>query len=191
MEVTDKMYLYPPKPLYVPANSSVFDKLDNDLNWVGEVKKNGWRMMVRVDDAGKIELWTRRKTVELQPLINLRKELQVLKLPPDSILDGELLEHRGTTKEHMMLWGMFRWSGEWLRSVPYKEIMWRMSFVPTTAYLSRPTFVFEGKRKFYDEVIKQSDENEGLVLKRLDAPVPFSFTSCPDVRTWIKVKANA
>jgi len=148
-------------------------------------------MMVRVDDAGKIELWTRRKTVELQPLINLRKELQVLKLPPDSILDGELLEHRGTTKEHMMLWGMFRWSGEWLRSVPYKEIMWRMSFVPTTAYLSRPTFVFEGKRKFYDEVIKQSDENEGLVLKRLDAPVPFSFTSCPDVRTWIKVKANA
>lgn len=191
MEVTDKFYLFPPKPLYVPANSEVFTKLDNDTAWVGEVKKNGWRIMVRVNEEGELALWTRRKTIELQPLLNLRKALQELKLPPDTILDGELLEHRGATKEHIMLWGMFRWAGEWLRSVPYKEIMWRMSFVPTNNYLSRPAYVFEGKKTFYEELLRQSEENEGLVLKRLDAPVPFSFTACPDVRTWLKVKANA
>lgn len=189
MEVTDKMYLYPPKPLYVPANSEVFNKLDNDPNWIGEVKKNGWRMMVRVTIDNKIELWTRRKTVELQPLPNLRKELAALNLPPDTILDGELLEHRGQTREHMMLWGMFRWAGDWVK-VPYKEVIWRMSFVPNTTYISRPKTTLEGKRKFYEEVIKESEENEGLVLKRLDASVPFSFTSCATTRSWLKVKPS-
>lgn len=148
--------------------------------------------MVRVTPNNKIELWTRHKTLELSPLPNLRKELAALSLPPDTILDGELLEHRGKTKEVLMLWGMFRWGGQWTSTLPYKEIMWRMNFVPSNSnHLTKPSFVFEGKRKFYEEVLKQGDENEGLVLKKLDAPVPFSFTSTPYIRTWLKVKPNA
>lgn len=193
MQVSDKNYVFPPKPLYVPPTSAVFDELENNPNWIGEVKKNGWRMMVRTDPDGKVELWTRRKTLELSPLPSLRKELLALNLPPDTILDGELLEHRGTTKETMMLWGMFRWNGKWMNGVPYKEIMWRMSFIPADAkHLTKPEFVFEGKRKFYEDLIaKNPDENEGLVLKKLDAPVPFSFTKTEVIRTWLKVKPNA
>jgi hypothetical protein len=192
MQVSDKNYVYPPKPLYVPPSSSTFTDLDNDPNWIGEVKKNGWRMMVRTTSEGKLELWTRRKTLELTPLLNLRKELLSLNLPPDTILDGELLEHRGETKETMMLWGMFRWNGKWTNAIPYKEIIWRMSFIPADAkYLIKPQFVFEGKRKFYEELIKTNpEENEGLVLKKLDAPVPFSFTKTEVIRSWLKVKPN-
>lgn len=191
MKVVDGNYIYPAKPLYVPPSSESFGRLDNDPNWIAEVKKNGWRMMVRVTPEGKIDLWTRHKTLELSPLPRLRGELKDLALPPDTILDGELLEHRGKTKEMLMLWGMFRWNGKWLSDLPYKEVMWRMSFVPSNSnHLTKPSFVFEGKRKFYEEVLKQGDENEGLVLKKLDAPVPFSFSNTPQCRTWLKVKPS-
>lgn len=192
MRVVDKDYIYPAKPIYVPPHSEAFDRLDADTNWVAEVKKNGWRMMVRVTPSNKIELWTRHKTLELSPLPSLRKELTELSLPPDTILDGELLEHRGKTKETLMLWGMFKWGGKWLADLPYKETMWRMSFIPKDSKcIIKPTFVFEGKKKFYEDVLKQGDENEGVVIKKLDACVPFSFSSTPISRNWIKVKPNA
>lgn len=67
-----------------------------------------------------------------------------------------------------------------------------MNFIPTDAkHIIKPEFVFENKRKFYEEVIKKSEENEGLVLKKLDTPVPFGSSSCPDIRSWLKVKPNA
>lgn len=148
--------------------------------------------MVRVTPSNKIELWTRHKTIEMSPLPNLRRELSCLSLPPDTILDGELLEHRGKTKDTLMLWGMFRWDGKWLNTLPYKETMWRMNFIPKeSVHIIKPDFVLEGKKKFYEEVLARGDENEGLVIKKLDAPVPFSFTTTPHVRTMIKVKPNA
>jgi len=192
MKVSSKNYIYPPKPLYVPPTSKSFDELDNNTNWIAEVKKNGWRCMVHITPDNKLELWTRHKTLELSPLPILRKKIMALQLPPDTILDGELLEHRGTTKETWMGWGMFRWQGQWLNAVPYKEILWRMSFMPTNdVHIIRPDFVLEGKKKFYEEVLKQGAENEGIVIKRLDAPVPFSFTNCAITRSWLKVKPFA
>lgn len=192
MKVTDPCYCYPAKPIYLPPSSEAFDKLDNDTNWVAEVKKNGWRCMVRVTPSNKIMLWTRHKTVEMSPLPNLRKELAALKLPPDTILDGELLEHRGKTKETLMLWGMFKWNGTWLNTLSYKETMWRMNFITKdNVHIIKPDFVLEGKKKFYEDVLRSGDDNEGIVIKKLDAPVPFSFTSTPHARSMIKVKPNA
>lgn len=191
MQVTDKSYIYPPKPLYVPPNSEVFNRLDGDTNWVAEVKKNGWRMLIRKDVAGDFALWTRHKTIECSPLPLLRAALPSLNMPCDSILDAELMEHRGKTKEVLMIWGAFRLGGVWQHKVPYKEIMWKVSsIVPKQSLtLTSPEFVFEKKRDFYERIIKL-EENEGLVLKNVNEPVPFSFTSCPNIRTWIKVKPN-
>lgn len=184
--------MYPAKPLFVPATSEIFSRLDNDTNWIAEVKKNGWRCMVRVTPASKIELWTRHKTIEMSPLPNVRSELASLSLPPDTILDGELLEHRGKTKDTLMLWGILKYNGIFYHDIPYKQQMWEVaSLVPTTKHLIKPEFVFEGKNNFYVEVLKGAPENEGIVLKKLDAPVPFSWTSCPSIRTWLKIKPNA
>lgn len=191
MKVTDPNYIYPAKPIYVPPNSEVFERLDGDPNWIGEVKKNGWRILIRKDIAGRYELWTRHRTVECSPLPRLRESLHKLAMPPDSILDGELLDHRGKTKETLMIWGAYRLGGKWLRSVPYKQIMWEVSLIvpKQSDTLTTPEFVFEKKKEFYEKVIR-NEENEGLVLKNINEPVPFSFTSCPTIRTWLKVKKS-
>jgi len=192
MEVIDSNFCYPPKPLYVPPSSSIFDELDSNEEWVAEVKKNGWRCMIRVTVNGDIILWTRRKTVERSPLPNLRIELKKLSLPQDTILDGELLEHRGMTKETIMIWGMFRWAGKWTNTIPYKEIRERIEkIVPeNNPYIIKPKFCFTGKKKFYYDVLKESEENEGIVIKKLAAPVPFSWNDSEKIRTWIKIKEN-
>jgi ATP-dependent DNA ligase len=189
MNVTDPNYIFPPKPLYVPPSSPTLVELDNDPLWIAEVKKNGWRCMVRVKDS-KIVLWTRHKTIIKDPLPNLRLQLEALKLPDDTILDGELMEHRGKTKEFLMLWGLMRWSGEWIDKVPYQEIMEKMkAIVPVdTQYMGRPASTLLNKKAFYEQTILSGPENEGIVIKKLSASVPFDWSRSKEIATWLKVK---
>ncbi len=190
MDVEDKDYVYPPKPIYVPFESTLIDDLDNNQNWIAEVKKNGWRCMIRAIDK-KISLWTRHRTIITDPLPDLRKALQDLNLPDDTILDGELLEHRSTTKQVVMVWGIIRWSGKYLDQVPYKEIRNRVGkLIPLSAYLMTPQYTFKNKKKFYTEVMKDNVENEGMVLKKLSKAVPFAWSSSPSINTWLKVKPS-
>ena len=191
--VVDKSYIYPVQPTYIAPDSELFASLDNDSRYVAELKKNGWRCMVRVGEDKKIALWTRRGTIIGDPLPNLRKALESLKLPPDTILDGELLEHRSVVKEQVVLWGAIRMGGKWLSAMPYKEVLDVMKkIVKESDYIKRTRQVVADKKKFYASAIggEQGTDNEGLVVKHLDSPVPFGWRNCPTHPLWFKVKPN-
>jgi len=193
VKVRDKSYVFPAQPNYIAPDSNLFTELDNDEGYVAELKKNGWRCMVRVGLDGKIDLWTRRNTMIQDPLPNLRRALADLRMPKDSILDGELLEHRSTVKEQVMLWGAIRLGGKWLSSVPYKDIIGIMAqVVRESEYVKRAKQVSASKKKFYAEVMagKYGPDNEGLVVKNVSSPVPFGWKNCPTHRLWFKIKPN-
>jgi ATP-dependent DNA ligase len=187
MNVEDSSYVYPPKPLYVPPTSALFKELDNDQRWVAETKKNGWRCMVRYN--GKVSLWTRHRTLVTDALPTLRESLKALQVPPDSILDGELLEHRSQTKETYMVWGIIKWRGEWMHTVPYSQIREMLAELLREIPVSiiRPACTTLNKVAFYNTVIREK-ENEGVVLKRLDKPVPFFHNDAKEISSWLKVK---
>ena len=193
MNVIDKYFIYPAKPTYIPPTSTLFGKLDNDLNYVAEVKKNGWRCLVRKID-GKITLWTRHKTTINDALPTLRKELTILKIPDDSILDGELLEHRSVAKDSLMLWGIYRWAGNWYDKVSYYHTRDTLSLLlqpQISTIIFQPKSTLLNKRDFYERILKEDVDNEGIVLKKLDAPVPFFWNSSKEITTWLKVKERS
>jgi len=189
MNVADPYFIYPAKPTYLPPSSSLFTRLDNDINWISEIKKNGWRCLIRKVDE-KITLWTRHKTTINDELPNLRKTLSQMYIPNDSILDGELLEHRSKAKDSLLLWGIYRWEGGWLNKVSYEDIMGRVkSLVPKNqSCITTPEFVFLNKKAFYETALRTNPDNEGVVLKKLIAPVPFFWKDSKEITAWFKVK---
>ena len=191
MKVNDSSYVYPAQAVYLPPDSELFRQLSKDIRYVAEPKKNGWRCMVRVKPSGVIELWTRRNTIIADPLPNLRAQLVSLKLKPDSILDGELMEHRGQIKEQLVLWGMIKWGSKWLSALPYRDVndMVR-GVVSESANIKMAIQTIKDKEGFYAKVMlgEYGPGNEGIVIKSMDAPVPFGWKGEATHRLWFKVK---
>lgn len=192
MTVKDECYVFPTQPMYLPPSASIVKKLNNDASYVAEAKANGWRCLVRVDGDGQIFLWTRHATLITDPLHALRGELEGMKLPHDSIFDGELLEHRGKTKGKMVLWGAYRLNGSWLNDVPYGQVtdMVRKIMKPGLKHVSYVDSVLVDKIGFYKALIsgKMGEDYEGIVIKNLKTPAPFSVSRPVVSSRWLKVK---
>jgi ATP-dependent DNA ligase len=197
--VADKNYVYPAKPVYIAPDSGLFKRLNNDSDYVAELKKNGWRCMVRVKEDHTVELWTRNKTIIDDPLPNVRKRLFDMKLPPDTILDGELMEHRGKVREQWNAFGAIRVAGKWLSHLPYSDITKIVSDVVKTdkRYIVAARQVKKNKKRLYAKVEKSfysfleegvQSIDEGIVIKSLTSPVPFGWRECPKHPSWFKVK---
>jgi ATP-dependent DNA ligase len=149
--------------------------------------------MVRVKPTGAIELWTRRASVINDLLPNLREQLARFKVKPDSILDGELMEHRGQVKEQLVLWGCIKFGSRWLSSLSYREANDVLKgIVGPTANVSLAIQTQVDKVKFYHRVMagEFGPGNEGIVLKNLEAPVPFGWKGEAINRQWYKVKPH-
>jgi len=179
-------YLYPCKPNPLSPESRYFGLLDNDVRWIAEVKKNGWRCLVE-KSAGKVVLWTRHGTQIPEPVPELRESLRGL--PDDTVLDGEFVHYRTrTVKGALYLFDILSLEGEPLVNLPLSERRKALESVLSgihTVELARQVRV--GKKMLYSESI-EGDENEGIVLKRLDSRYPASETRCLQNPFWLKVK---
>lgn len=190
-KVSDPSYVYPAQPIYVPPDSDMVKGLSDNPLYVAEIKKNGWRCMVRKNNVGNIELWTRHHSIILDPLPNLRKQLELLDVPVDSILDGELMEHRGEVKEQLVLWSAIKWESKWLSAKPYRDAQALLrNHVFDSDNIKLAVQQFRAKTAFYEKVMagELGPGNEGIVLKNLDAPVPFGWKNEATHRGWLKIK---
>ena len=82
-------YVFPCKPNRLTFESEMMDKLDNDLNWIAEVKRNGIRAMIYAESIIQQDIWTRAKTKVPDSLVEIRRQMGFL--PPKTIIDGELI----------------------------------------------------------------------------------------------------
>lgn len=182
------MYLYPCKPNSLTADSKLFDELDRDISWIAEVKKNGWRALPITDEEGKLTLWTRHKTLIKYPVPELRDALANM-MPPKTILDGEFINNRTKmVKGKLYLFDILMLGGRLLVDLPLRERRQILEgVVKETQDIVLATQVRVGKKRLYYQSI-EGEEDEGIVIKRLDSKYLASEKSCPQHPYWLKVK---
>lgn len=180
-------YYYPCKPNRLSLDSPFMNKLDNNIQWIAEIKKNGWRCLAHKDK--ELTLMTRHNTLITEPLVELRATLFEM-MPDRTVIDGELINNR--TKDVKGVYYVFdvlTLEGGLLFHLPLhkrREILEKILSPTPSLYLAEQ-FVL-GKKELYSKAIAESDLNEGIVIKKLDSTYMASPTSCRQHPYWLKVK---
>ena len=182
------MYLYPCKPNTLTPDSKLFDELDRDIGWIAEVKKNGWRALPTKDEKGNLTIWTRHKTLIKDAVPELREALAEM-MPKGTILDGEFINNRTKgVKGKLYLFDILMLEGRLLLDLPLRERRQILEgVVKETPDIVLAQQVRVGKKQLYYQSI-EGEENEGIVIKRLDSKYLASEKSCPQHPYWLKVK---
>lgn len=178
-------YVFPCKPNPLHPGSLYFDELDNDARWIAEIKKNGIRCLVQSGE--KPILWTRHKTTEDNALTPLRAALRAL--PENTLLDGELLEYKARGSQgRLYLFDIIYLKDELLVSLPLsarrKILEPIIEEVPGLIEIAKQVQL--GKKNLFRTLEK--DEDEGIVLKRVDSEYLISDTACRQHPHWLKVR---
>ena len=178
-------FLYPCKPNPLALDSPFLDELDRDARWVAEIKKNGWRCLVHRDRG--VTLWTRHKTTIDEPLAALRDGLMAV--PESTILDGELVHFRTQgIKGVLYLFDLLVLGGRPVFNLPLVDRRKLLEdIVAKLAVVQLAAQVRVGKKNLYRKAILQ-EENEGIVLKKLDSVHLVSDRRCLQNPFWLKVK---
>jgi len=196
-------FFYPPQPTRLWPNAPLLQRLNNDPNWIGEVKMNGWRLEIH-KEKDKLLFYNRHGTI-----IDINSDIflpKFTKVPNDSILDGELVHFRTKdTKNKIVLWDAMFWNGRDIRKSPLYE---RRSFLECfesddslsvgnddSLLQSIPATVTQIKSqktnliKFYETVIKRNDPlEEGIVIKNINSQYESSLKRTFDTAQWFKIK---
>jgi ATP-dependent DNA ligase len=182
------MYLYPCKPNTLTPDSKLFDELDRDIGWIAEVKKNGWRALPTKDESGSLTIWTRHKTLIKDAVPELREALAEM-MPAGTILDGEFINNRTKgVKGKLYLFDIIMLEGKLLIDMLLRERRKILEgVVKETQDIVLAQQVRVGKKQLYYQST-EGEENEGIVIKRLDSKYLASEKSCPQHPYWLKVK---
>jgi bifunctional non-homologous end joining protein LigD len=182
-------YWFPCKPNRLSPTSELFKRLDNDRNWIAEVKKNGWRCLA-YKEGGALTLWTRHHTTINAPLPDIRS-LLVKILPDRCVIDGELIENRTKgIKGVYYVFDILALNGTFL-NLPLRERRRLLEPILKVSEMGGPIELARqyqiGKVKLYHNSIS-GEENEGVVLKHVNSPYNASPARCLQNPYWLKVK---
>jgi ATP-dependent DNA ligase len=185
-------YYFPCKPNRLSPTSELFKRLDNDQNWIAEVKKNGWRCLA-YKESGALTLWTRHHTTINAPFPDIRSLLTKI-LPDTCVIDGELIENRTKgVKGVYYVFDILALNGAFL-NLPLRER--RQLLEPILKISERGGHVGPielarqyqiGKVKLYHDSIS-GEANEGIVLKHVNSAYNASPARCLQNPFWLKVK---
>lgn len=117
-------WIFPMKPMRI--NESLLKSLDLS-NYVLEKKYDGFRALLLVEENG-FRLMTRQKT-ELAVPNNLRPQIEALRLPPGTVLDGELWtpSKRGSWRHDknvvcsLTFWDVMAYGGKSVGPMPLED----------------------------------------------------------------------
>ena len=194
------MYFYPAKPTLITLRQPLFQKLNSNPDYVGELKYNGDRLELITPDGGKtFQFWNRHGgRFKFDPSARLLESLDRLDLEGWCQLDGELIDHKTkTVKKTVVLWDVIVYNGE-LQLKLYeerRELLWEIFGKPEEVFdmpeegvvNMTPQWPAGEFQEVYDTYTKVA-WIEGLVIKDKKARLIVGRTSCPDVTTMYKVR---
>lgn len=161
------MFLFPSKPKIISAPDKLIDILKqlNKLdNYRVQVKKNGSRAIVWIDEVGKVTIYDRRNSMLTMAMEMDWSPLAML-FPFRTLLDGELIGRKqGEVSNRLYLWDMPVISGENLTKNSYGERYNEL----------RQIFMTSGDSKL---VIPESVEQIQKDLKKIQVGVANSFSA--------------
>jgi len=181
-------YSYPPMMLRLPPNTPELDRKSRDADYVAEVKKNGWRAPIYMENDQCI-LWSRhghpiKAQFDNPQIISLREHLlEVFGHLQPLKLDAELLHFRLAEEQgRIYIFDVVTWQGDhlgdYLNLDDRRAPLFDMGF-PDVRLVHKiedrifvPGVVEVGFQHLYDEVI-QDPTVEGLVLRNRSREYPF------------------
>jgi DNA ligase-1 len=181
------MWLYPCKPIRIFKGAPILATIEDNPLWVAEAKWNGIRCIAKKEN-GKVELWTRHRTLIQDPVPEIRR-LLAKQLPDNTIIDGELMVRRSTKSGTYHIFDVIMARGQLKTNLPLvvrREVLEKL-IRPDGKYLTITEQHTTGKIAFYNKVIKRADV-EGIVLKRTDSKYKASPNRAIEHPLWLKLK---
>jgi ATP-dependent DNA ligase len=170
-------FYYPLKPTRITIDSNLFKKCESDLNYILQVKKNGWRTQIH-KDKDRVEFFSRHNN-KLESIAQdadwkMLTNLILNNVKAEScILDGEFLHRRGSLKNTIFVWDIFEHNQELVRK-PYSE---RKQLLESIVTPSSNLFISKDHNNNFIEVWNNlvEEEDEGVVIKDLRELLYVSF----------------
>lgn len=183
------MIIYPQKPSLITIDQSLFSRLESAEDWIAELKFNGDRLILQIND--RIEFWNRHGEKFKRYNTVVEEELKKIEWKRPCILDGELLHFKTkTVKNQIILFDVIMWNGEFTVKMPFEKrraILEQLFDGIVSDYVSIAQQWKNGWRDVFGQKTKK-DEIEGLVLKCLSAPYILGKKSSPVVTSMYKVR---
>lgn len=188
-------YFYPPQPSRIWPKTPVFSMLAKNPLWDGEIKYNGWRILIFKYET--ISIYNRHGTIidiDPTPFEPLFKHV-----PSGTIFDGELVDKRTKTlKNIMILFDCPFYKNINTQSKPLHERRHYLDKFATAPDLlvNKPyAQVFKIKQfntnliQLYNDIeLRQNDLEEGLVLKNINSTYRSHPSRGIDIVDWLKIK---
>ena len=160
----------PPKPLFLPPSSALFRKLDEDINYIAQIKINGIRGIMEVRN-GKAQIWSRHwKLVKPWTSVSL----------PNGIYDGEYQQKEGV----YWLFDLIR-LGSALTRKPLSYRLKLLGEIKLEKWMHHVPQTYRHKIRFYEHAIEE--KWEGVVIKKLSSPYPINQKITAN---WLKIKPS-
>lgn len=193
------LYYYPNRPLLLSPDHPRVIKCSNDLNFDAEIKKNGDRLVLRKPQKSKVMSFNglnffnrQNKVLKYTPCSELLDELDSLRLPLNTQLDGELMHfHTKHLKHIIFLYDVYYFDNVKMRGTltERRQIIsdlfggreFKHIFISETFDSNFP--------ELYKNVIKEK-ENEGLVIKDKRGKIVFNTHKSLDVDWQIKIRKS-
>jgi ATP-dependent DNA ligase len=173
-------------------DSDMMMEVNDNLEWVAEQKKNGWRCLIWKEN-GKMSMWNRhgQKSAVMTSASNDLLMYFAMTLPDNTVIDGEFLDRRMVSKEFKGIYYAFDvlyWKGDEIMTLP---LHFRRGILENVVKPYEKVWIPQWRQTdklgYYFESIK-SPENEGIVIKKLTSVYGGNISSCKDVPHWLKVK---
>ncbi len=199
---TPAWWMFPFKPVRV--QDSIFEKIP-ESGYVMEKKYDGWRALAISGPHG-VTLWTREKT-RIEMPDNLREQVESLKLPEGTVLDGEIWNpskrgswrHARGIKCMLTFWDVVRSGTRDVSGLKLEDRRAEMEAllgagtddVRTVRWLPATRAAYDEVRReaesFREEHSARSGFVHGVVLKRRGSPRRDHAVRCVEHADWLKI----
>lgn len=190
------LYYFPNRPFLLPPDDPKIIEYSNDSNYHGEIKKNGNRLVLQKAQSKHLKFegftfFNRQKEVmKYQPCPELLDELQSLKIPSESQLDGELMHFKTKDVKHtIFFYDVYVLDGQKIRVSleERRQILYNLFGKREFKHIIISEIYPDNFLDVFNNVIGER-ENEGLVIKDKRGKLVFNPIKSVDVSWQTKIR---
>lgn len=194
MKLSKFKYFYPEAPFLVHRDQNLVSKLSSDPDFISEIKFNGQRLVLHVND-GTPEFWGRHgNKLTYKPSKDVLAAIKA-KVPSKGyyVFDGELRHNKVIgIRNKIVLWDVFVWSNETATELEYCQRRELLKGLGLETSLESTLILIEqysgNFKKIFDKLITITDEFEGLVIKNIHGQLELGRRSGVESQWMFKIR---
>lgn len=182
------MYYFPNRPMLISPESPMVEAYSQDKLWIAEIKKNGDRLCLFKENNKFVFMNRHKQELKYKPIDSIVEQLNSMDIPNGTQLDGELIHnHTKNVKHKIYLYDIYQIGGMRVSSVFQERRKILEALIKCNQNIELATQYKDDFVNLFKEVTKK-EENEGLVMKKLDSMLSFNAIKSPDVYWQVKIR---